>query len=396
VIGAMMATLGAALAQPTGDHRECTNADGSPNRAMSNIAASCGDMFAWLKFIEFNTPDALGNLVWEMWSTDQLTFPSNPQPSRCGVPNPPEENCPVWPVSLAQSGLLEPSKRSDALHPPDATASVRAAAEAREEAHKPLGLLTGETVRRSRAAFDYIVAHDLWYAEGIAARFREGFRVEFPIDAVELKVNLLPMRYVDDPSRYYTLEFDGELHGIIAMHIATKDLPNWFWATFEHIDTPGRCDFTGCSDSFGIEQAFVPPSDVLAGNYPTEQVRPALVQLMERAGLPAVFLNYRLKGSQTTFADRFGEPTLLGNSVTEFGFVQTSSCITCHALAGTDANGRKAQGSRSFGDLDNGQTMNGPLPQGIFFDNSNPRLRFMMYTDFVWAIGFRSKPIGGD
>jgi hypothetical protein len=34
-------------------------------------------------------------------------------------------------------------------------------------------------------------------------------------------------------------------------HISSKDIPNWIWATFEHVGNPGRCDYTGCNDSYG-------------------------------------------------------------------------------------------------------------------------------------------------
>jgi hypothetical protein len=48
---------------------------------------------------------------------------------------------------------------------------------------------------------------------------------------------------------------------------------------------------------------------------------------------------YRLKGSQTTFTDARGNPTILGNQLLESGNAATSSCITCHAMAGTDKDG---------------------------------------------------------
>ena len=48
------------------------------------------------------------------------------------------------------------------------------------------------------------------------------------------------------------------LFGLTALHITTKDLPNWFWATFESVYNPGRCDYMGCSDCFGTMPAFVP------------------------------------------------------------------------------------------------------------------------------------------
>ena len=51
------------------------------------------------------------------------------------------------------------------------------------------------------------------------------------------------------------------------------------------------------------------------------------------------YKNYRLKGSQVDFTDGPGRPLLLGNSVTESGFVPSASCITCHARAPVNADG---------------------------------------------------------
>jgi hypothetical protein len=47
-----------------------------------------------------------------------------------------------------------------------------------------------------------------------------------------------------------------------------------------------------------------------------------------------------MKGSQVEYVDKIGRPTLLGNSITEGGFMITSSCITCHSKASTGASGK--------------------------------------------------------
>jgi hypothetical protein len=288
-----------------------------------------------------------------------------------------------------------PSKRNDELHPPEVAAAVIAAADEGEGVPSDLGAIASETIRRNRASFDYIVQHDLWYQEGLAARFGEGFKLDFPVAAIELKLNWLPMKYVRDPSRYFTVELEGELQGLVAIHISTKDLPNWFWATFEHIDNPGRCDYIGCRDSFGMEPAAVPPRNELKTTYPPGMLTPMLEAMMEAANLDPVFQNYRLKGSQTNFTDSMGEPTLLGNSVTEYGFVPTASCITCHGRAGVDWNGKKPANLRIFGEKLGGQTFNGPLDPELFYDRNNRLRRYVMQVDFVWAIPFRANPIGG-
>ncbi len=380
-----------------GDRSECLTAHGSVNHDMPNLAANCPDLFAWLKFIEVNLPipEHPRFVLWQTWATDPLTFPAKPEPSACDEQNPLPDACPRWPVSPAQTGLLLPSKRNDALHPPAVAAAAIAAADEGEGVPSDLGALASETIRRNRASFDYIVQHDLWYQEGLAARFDEGFKIDFPVAAIELKLNWLPMKYVQDPSRYFTVELEGELQGLVAMHISTKDLPNWFWATFEHIDNPGRCDYIGCRDSFGVNPATAPPRNELTTTYPPGTLMPALEVMMKAANLDPVFQNYRLKGSQTNFTDSVGEPTLLGNSVTEYGFVPTASCVTCHGRAGVDWNGKKPANLRIFGEKLGGQTFNGPLDPELFYDRNNRLRRYVMQVDFVWAIPFRANPIGG-
>lgn len=49
---------------------------------------------------------------------------------------------------------------------------------------------------------------------------------------------------------------------------------------------------------------------------------------------------YRLKGSQVDFVQSTGHRILLGNSVTEGGFMMSSSCMTCHARAHVGPDGK--------------------------------------------------------
>jgi hypothetical protein len=175
--------------------------------------------------------------------------------------------------------------------------------------------------------------------------------------------------------------FEPGVHWLVAFHVSSKDTPNWVWATFEHVNNPGRCDYTGCSDSYGYRSAdtvapdqannFTTPHTVcdglLEGSTIFDNGKPypesgptrtneldAIFRGLNIGNAPAAqpgdgtlvpssadraWLSYRLKGSQTQFTDSTGLPTHLGNSVTEGGFVGTSSCITCHARAGISARG---------------------------------------------------------
>ncbi|WP_259664036.1 MULTISPECIES: hypothetical protein [Rhizobium] len=118
-------------------------------------------------------------------------------------------------------------------------------------------------------------------------------------------------------------------------------LPNWTWATFEHQNNPGRCDYTGCHDAYGAVVADVDANEVLDRPYSACAKNDALKAVLGSAGLSPVWEHYCLKGSQTDFVSATGVPTQLGNSVTEAGFADTSSCITCHARAAVNAKGIK-------------------------------------------------------
>lgn len=69
----------------------------------------------------------------------------------------------------------------------------------------------------------------------------------------------------------------------------------------------------------------------------SEIIRPILPNpsaLFTNGGIVDEWKNCRFKGSQTEFVDTTGVATLLGNSVLEHHFANTSSCMTCHRLGG--------------------------------------------------------------
>jgi len=174
----------------------------------------------------------------------------------------------------------------------------------------------------------------------------------------------------DEPEPYIAVSF----------HISSKDTPDWFWTTFEHVANQGRCDWIGCNDSFGFKtiQTITLDGSVVAGLAPVatnytppnklttidgrsleafdlaqtyldvDQVTPELTTVLDAfdigtasdvnaSGHPtqqdATSRSYRLKGTQTDWVTAEGHPTLMGNSVAEAGFVNSASCISCHARA---------------------------------------------------------------
>ena len=365
------------------------------------------DRFVWQLFVEvnarapqqvtFRTPAGAtittNDALWETWADDPWTFPAQPDPA----------NPPAWPGAPAVRGakrLIEKAKAGP--HPHDAK-GIRD------------GLLTvpvgsSEEVRRNKATFDYVIQNDLWYTQGIAAFFASGNVVDFPIDSVEVKGNWIAIEESDKPDYHWNYDINGKLYGLVAMHITSKALPNWIWATFEWVGNPGRCDFIGCRDCFGYSPATVASNtDAVGKTYSGGTMNAPLAAMFEAGGLTgpwgAEWQNYRLKASQTDYVDPTGVPLLVGNSVTEGGFVQTASCMTCHSRAAVDATGASA--FPIFGEKEplplqttspqqfqtEFTTYNGPPdPNWFWLFTGKGTKRVNMQTDFVWAIPFRAKP----
>jgi hypothetical protein len=179
-------------------------------------------------------------------------------------------------------------------------------------------------IRMNRPAFDFIRAHELYSVEGQLRAVAAG-AVRFPYGVKEVKAKWRPISEAER-ARYHTLLVtlaDGtqQLYGLTALHIASKDLPHWFWATFEHVDNPTLPDSEhwqlDSHDEFACRGGAAD-----CNRYPLH------------IGLEGtVWQYYRLRGSLTRFTDPYGTARRLANSELETGFQTTASCITCHARA---------------------------------------------------------------
>lgn len=366
------------------DSPECKTDKDIPNKAMH-----CPDQFAWEVFIKLNQPLDGGKVpTWHSFATDQDTFPPKPVPSVCGSAKASAAYCPQWPQA-GRALAIEQHGPSKSNHSPI------------DSMLEPF-LTNVELVQRNKASFDYIVNNNLWYQQGLAKVFSTGFEVDFPVAAIEIKTNWIDLAGIDKSQwdTFHRVKHEGKQWGLVAMHITTKDLPQWFWATFEHVANPGRCDWLGCRDSFGVTPAVTEAKKPLYGNYQAEKINPALADMLQ--SIDPVFRHYRLKGSQVDFVDDTGRPTLLGNSVTEFSFIQNSSCMTCHARATVNWKGQNGLGG--FGNTPGGQSTDGlptagiSAPQQSFSGAPDPRwyagasgneqLRTM---DFLWAMPFQAQ-----
>ncbi|MCU1259517.1 MAG: hypothetical protein JWO80_2402 [Bryobacterales bacterium] len=310
-------------------------------QSFPNMAMNAPDELAWRLFLQVNAAaPGVNNALFETWTSDSDTFqlnpafPTGPSPIR---PRPPV--IPSGGQAVAAPGISRRKTRAAPLVIP-----------LRPVPPKPD--LTGEEVRRNRDAFDFIVKNKLYTVSGLKAAAGKSF--SFPPTAIEIKAEWLPVEEIpafmlnrialaDVPRQFHVnTAADGKQYGLIAMHIITKLVPNWTWDTFEHELNPARCDIIGCNDQFGMPAPGSTPANtsVWMGYGPclkTEAVR----ALFASAKWDSAFEHYCLKGTQTDFSDRTGLAIRLGNSIAEKGFVQQSSCMTCHARAAWGPDGKK-------------------------------------------------------
>lgn len=452
--------------------------------AISNPAMSCPDMFSWKLFAE-----AVQQEFWKHWAADEQTWPAEPyalcgageDPAVCCTPgandNPgyddadnPALHCPYFPGEATAAGGAPP-RRAQPLSKAHSTHfhhALRRVTPQEIDALDPGRILRqsmAEVVFRNRPLFDYVFEHNLYNREGLAAVFAEAARVmsadapyrsanaggasariDFPIDAVMIKSNWMhrdraeALGIEEDPQAPFvkmTLTsavtdnnaqiFEPGEHWLLAFHLSSKDIPNWVWLTFEHVHNLGRCDYTGCNDSYGYRSADATPAgsadnftrphtmaDELPISspvfdpgrvYPDGEIRAGLDALLSGLGIgggaagdPAMpsaadpaWRSYRLKGSQVGFVQSDGWRNLLGNSVTEGGFVSSSSCMTCHARAHVGSDGFPSVLGVFENDVDTIGYGRGPVgvpDPNWFFTSQQPPALQALQTDFVWGFFF--------
>ena len=487
------------------DAAECqvTVVDGTTlyGPSVTNPSITCPDAFAWNLFAE-----VIRAGFWENWSTDRQVWPSDPWPRCVDGANdvgccsaitesnePAPLNCPVNPGTTPGApahAVVAPSK-AHAMTMQAATNSEAGTWADVPDALKNavISSFRDELIYRNPAMVDYIFDNELYYVEGLKRVFDTYMhaiaayapyrpqepdptqthasappiaKVEFPIDAQMIKITWLrvdlaeqvgidpydtenPFIMMDLKSDFGAADGDVQRYILLSMHISSKDLPNWFWTTFEHVANQGRCDWLGCNDSFGYittqtidvrtsdaaglpppELNYIPPHKLagvdnssvrafdLAQPYlGVDSISDELAALLDAydvgtsdepnaSGLPtqqdAAWRSYRLKGTQVDWVTSTGRITRLGNSVTEAGFVNSASCISCHAQAAVTQEGLPAYAifETSLSDVGLAKSVNGTVDPDLFETNAYFGLdgEFeslsvnALQTDFVWGIRF--------
>ncbi len=210
-------------------------------------------------------------------------------------------------------------------------------------------LVICEEVRLNGGASDYIAGTNLWNRPGQANAATLQTDIQFSGASVEIKSDWIKLNTIPELSgigpgcanlpsgfaqKIHVEAIHGNCFGLAGMHLISKLLDQWIWATFEPqspITNPNRCQVLGCTDSFGSNPA-------TTHGTPTA-LTPQLTAIMTAANLAPEWFNYRLDGVQTGFF----QPKLLGNSVIEgenAGVPLTqASCITCHSVSSVKNDG---------------------------------------------------------
>jgi hypothetical protein len=280
-----------------------------------------------------------------------------------------------------------------------------------------------DEVRMNRSTYETIKKNDLYSVEGVEAAARTAMAnhsrslVTFEPSSKEVKVRWIRLPACDDGSacadkaRYHWRTVlnpntkKRETWGLASLHVITKDLPNWFWADFGHIDCEtlaGPCKDQG-SENDPPEPAKTPLRD--STTLTSNGERP------ETQGSKWRF--YRLRGAQIDFVSTGGIANIVSNPVIESGF-QQSSCMTCHSYASSAARGatlpdsgsRIAKGARTQLGLAGIRNIGsqagdtgvpacarfftpGGSKTGTCPDPFEARDPLYVQTDFLWSIPFR-------
>jgi hypothetical protein len=365
----------------------------------SAAAAQHSDEYAWRVFVALSWParqigaaadprQTLGSqarTVWESWSSANDIFRpdgADPGPWNGAPPSFKAEHA-------AASAVPIRSSRFEAFSARDLPNLQRVQNGKMVPADNPLASTERLTeIHMNRAGYEYIRARVLYNTEGQLRVLNNGATVTFPAATKEVKAK---WRVISEAERgrYYTLSValaDGteRLYGLTALHVVTKDLPTWFWATFEHVDNPQLAGNDGW-------QAPSRDSFACGGTDPACNRAPGGVGLEG-----TVWQNYRLRGTLTAFVDSAGRPNLLANSELEAGMQPTASCITCHSRAGIGAvDGQPIRlpifdsSSDSPGDAHSKRGFVG-IPREEWFENGR-----IQRLDFVWSLSKAKSPAPG-
>jgi hypothetical protein len=200
-----------------------------------------------------------------------------------------------------------------------------------------------EAIFINEAASNFIFERELWNRNKLIEAAKEG-KVHFPADKkVSRQIKTEWRRVQSQRAAKYIVAAasDGQLYGLVAIHLMSHELPDWLWATWLHEDFAFMMP-----PAIGFHDAFGAKADGASS--------PALTSLLASHGASRL-LHYKLIGTQHDFVD----PSALGNPLIEGRDTDTlanSSCMACHRFAAISSNGSmtKPRVSTGFAKLPDG------------------------------------------
>jgi hypothetical protein len=366
--------IAAAIAAPKQAASACT---------FPTTMASTPEQTAWQLFVAASCPTSKNQVVWENWIEQLNMYPAS---GKVGAMNraAPHKRLHGSPLTHAVAAKLA-AVRGDAIPElaPDSECNAMNG--------PPKNVVPGATIceeaRLDPGAQAFVSGNGYQIRPGQTQAAQKGANIQFPGPAVEVKADWIPATDFNPPftcaappTGVHAETIDGKCYALAGIHISSKLLPNWLWATFEpqNLTTNlNRCVVLGCNDAWGSVPA--------TSNGAFTGQTPALKALMTQANLAPEWFNYRLDGAQTDFGTA-ANPTLLGNSVIE-GYnvgmnLKQASCITCHSVSSIKNDG--TDGIVTLGGMN-------PPPVG---PEITPGAGWIA-RDFVWSLGLACPQVPG-
>jgi hypothetical protein len=360
------------------------------------MAMNDPDCYAWRLFIAINWPadeanktadankqfGADGPAVWETWRNVRNRAPDTVFPRDGSDPG-------EW------LGTTQRVARNIDDMDTEALQQLAARGGAPAELDAPAAEFSINETRMNKTSYEFVRSNVLYNLQGQVALFDRGVEtIVFPLNAKEIKAQWRQIEEADKP-RYHWANVttsDGTVrpYGLTALHITTKDLPNWVWATFEHVDNKVPEADGGRKGNEGWLLQSVDRFSCAAPPHNCETPPTGI-------GLEGTkWANYVLRGTQIDFVDSRGNPTLLANSQPEENFQTSSSCITCHSMSTIGAAGDRLKFFKSLPPVSPAPVGHVGTPNPAWFrapglGSGNEGKLLFTQLDFVWSL-FRARP----
>lgn len=359
------------------------NEDGLINQTTSQWAGKGGpglagaeaSAFGWLLFAFVNSQaDDYGGRRWEVWPSDPQTFTTSPTPQTFDQI--------VSANKTSEFKFLSPPALS--TNTPTLLAGVTPTMSADNDIYDKALKATLEEVHRNSYVYNYIIGQNdkklplytqkqlLQYliakqpksisendqknilSSGKVPASFQTVKLNFDPKSLEVKANWMPLLPGMKQSDYLRANYNNSVYVLVAMHIISKAIPQWYWVSWEHKDNPlyGRQFNSNAKGYAGGQNGNAtaqpkPPKDKLNndtfGFDSNDKITAGLQGLFNAAGLgEGHWQNYRM----VVWQNNFTAPIVASNSITEAPeFTNSGSCMTCHATASYG-------GSAGFGTID--------------------------------------------